>query len=156
MENNELLAYRSRLIERLKSAAQEFSEACRAIKNPFAPVEADGWNTHQLAAHTRDVQIHVYGARVRRTVEEDKPVFPNFDNDAWNAEHYHADEPIAKICEEFQTDIRQMVPWLEGLPLSAWSRLSRHEVYGEFTMQTWVERMLAHIEEQLETIRKAI
>ena len=155
MENNELLAYRSRLIERLKSTSQEFGETCLAIKDPFAPVEADSWNTHQLATHTRDVQIHVYGARVRRTVSEEKPVFPNFDGDAWNAEHYHADEPIVKICDEFLADVRQMTPWLEGLPLSAWIRLSWHEVHGEFTMQTWVERMLAHIEEHLETIRKA-
>lgn len=154
MENKELISYRSQLITRIKSAAQGFSEACRAVKDPFAPVEADEWNTHQLAAHTRDVQIHVYGARVRRTVEEDKPVFPNFDNDAWNAEHYHTDEPISNIVDEFLADVRQMVPWLEGLPASAWSRLSRHEVHGEFTMQTWVERMLAHIEEHLETLKK--
>jgi hypothetical protein len=155
MENNELLAYRSHLIELLKSTAQEFSDACLAIKDPFEPVEAEGWNTHQLAAHTRDVQIHVYGARVRRTVEEDKPIFPNFDNDAWNAEHYHTDEPLTKILDEFLANVRQITPWLEGLPLSAWSRLSRHEISGDFAMQTWVERMLAHIEEHLETIRIA-
>ena len=156
MENKELLSYRSQLIGRLESTAKVFSEACLAVKDPYAPVETDGWNTHQLAAHTRDVQIHVYGARVRRTVKEDKPVFPNFDNDAWNAEHYHADEPIVKICEEFLSDVREIIPWLEGLPLSAWSRLSRHEVHGEFTMQTWVERMLAHIVEHLESVKKVM
>ena len=156
MENNELLAYRSHLIERLKSTAQEFSDVCLAIRDPYAPVEADGWNAHQLAAHARDVQIHVYGARVRRTVSEEMPVFPNFDGDAWNAEHYQAGEPIAKIVDEFLTDVRKIIPWLEELPLSAWSRPSRHEVYGEFTMQTWVERMLAHIEEHLATLKKAV
>jgi len=154
MENNELIAYRLQLVQRIKSAAQGFSEACRRVKDPFAPVEEGGWNTHQLAAHTRDVQIHVYGARVRRTVEEDQPVFPNFDNDAWNAEHYYTDEPIIKIMDEFLADVRQITPWLEGLPASAWSRLSRHEVHGEFTMQIWVERMLAHIEEHLATVSK--
>jgi hypothetical protein len=154
MENNELISYRLQLFQRIKTAAHDFSEACRAVKDPFAAVEGGEWNTHQLAAHTRDVQIHVYGARVRRTVEEDKPVFPNFDNDAWNAEHYHADEPIASIVDEFLADVRQITPWLEGLPASAWSRQSRHEVNGEFTMQTWVERMLAHIEEHLESVKK--
>jgi hypothetical protein len=155
MENKELRSYRSKLILRIQSAAQEFSDACQATQNPFAPVDEGGWNTHQLAAHTRDVQIHVYGMRARRSVEQDKPVFPNFDNETWNADHYHADEPMAKIMDEFLRDIHQITPWLEGLPPSAWSRLSRHEVNGEFTMQTWVERMLAHIEEHLETIRKA-
>ncbi len=156
MENKELLSYRSQLIGRLESTAKVFSEACLAVSDPYAPIETDGWNTHQLAAHARDVQIHVYGARVRRTVKEDKPVFPNFDGDAWNAEHYRADEPIVKICEEFLSDVREITSWLEGLPLSAWSRPSRHEVYGEFTMQTWVERMLAHIVEHLETVKKVM
>jgi hypothetical protein len=156
MENNELLSYRSQLIQRLGSTAKEFSEACLAVADPYAPIDADGWNTHQLAAHARDVQVHVYGDRARRTVSEEKPVFPNFDGDAWNAEHYQADEPLTKICDEFLADVREIISWLEGLPLSAWSRLSRHEVYGEFTMQTWVERMLAHIEEHLATLKKAV
>ena len=118
MENKELLSYRSQLFQRIQQAAQEFSDACRAVKDPSAPVEAGGWNTHQLAAHTRDVQIHVYGMRARRTVEEDRPVFPNFDNDTWNAEHYHADEPLAKILDEFLADVHEITPWLEGLPVS--------------------------------------
>jgi hypothetical protein len=65
-------------------------------------------------------------------------------------------EPIAKIVDEFLADVREITSWLENLPLSAWSRPSRHEVYGEFTMQTWVERMLAHIEEHLATLKKAV
>ena len=155
MENKELLSYRSQLIQRLGTTAKEFSEACVAVSDPYAPIEADGWNAHQLAAHARDVQIHVYGARVRRTVSEEKPVFPNFDGDAWNAEHYDAGEPITKIVDEFLADVREIIPWLEDLPLTAWSRLSRHEVHGEFAMQAWVERMLAHIEEHLATLKKA-
>jgi hypothetical protein len=155
MENKELLSYRSQLIQRLGDTAKVFRETCLAINDPYAPVEAGGWNAHQLAAHARDVQIHVYGARARRTVSEEKPEFPNFDGDAWIAEHYLADEPLTKILDELLADVRQVVPWLEGLPTAAWSRLSRHEVYGEFTMQTWVERMLAHIEEHLATLQKA-
>jgi hypothetical protein len=156
MENNELLEYRSRLIEHIRTTAQEFSDACRAVKDPYAPIEPGGWNTHQLAGHTRDVQIHVYGARARRTVEEDTPVFPNFDGDAWYAEHYRTDEPLAKILNEFLADVHQIIPWLEGLPNSAWSRMSRHEINGDYAMQTWVERMLAHIEEHLESVKKVI
>ena len=154
MENKELLSYRSQLFQRIRSSAGEFSDACRAVKDPSASVEAGGWNTHQLAAHTRDVQVHVYGMRARRTVEEDRPVFPNFDNDSWNAEHYHADEPLAKILDEFLADVNEITPWLEGLPLEAWSRPSRHEINGDFAMQFWVERMLAHIKEHLESVRK--
>ena len=44
---------------------------------------------------------------------------------------------------------------LRALPAEAWSRESRHATMGSgFTLQTWVERGLAHIEEHVETVRK--
>jgi hypothetical protein len=154
MENQEINEYRTRLLNQLEATADAFCAACKAVPDPFAPTEEDGWNTHQLAAHARDVQVHVYGQRVRRCVEEDAPVFPNFDNAVWNAEHYRADEPLDAVLDEFMGDVRQIVPWLRKLPAAAWSRPSRHAVYGEFAMQHWVERMLAHIKEHLATVQK--
>jgi hypothetical protein len=45
------------------------------------------------------------------------------------------------------------VEWLRGLPLDSWSRVSRHTTLGSnLTLQTWVEKDLAHIEEHLETV----
>jgi hypothetical protein len=44
---------------------------------------------------------------------------------------------------------------LRGLPQEAWSRESRHEALGGgLTMQLWVERSLAHIEEHLQAVKK--
>jgi hypothetical protein len=154
MENQEIFEYRARLLDHIETVADEFCAACKAIDDPFAPIEADGWNTHQVAAHARDVQIYVYGARTRRSVDEEAPLFPNFENESWNAEHYHAGEPLATILNELLADVHQIVPWLRKLPASAWSRSSRHAVYGEFAMQHWVERMLAHIKEHLATVQK--
>ena len=154
MQNQELLDYRTRMLNRILAKAQEFTDTCNAISYPFAPLETDGWNTHQVAVHMRDVQVHVYGLRARRTVMEDRPVFPNFDGDAWNAEHYDPAEPLGAILDEFLSNVRATVDFLAPLPPPAWARLSRHEVSGEFAMQHWVERMLAHIEEHLATVKK--
>lgn len=154
MENDELNEYRTRLLIQVEKLADDFCTACQAADNPFQPVEDGGWNVHQIAAHVRDVQAQVYGTRIRRSVEEDVPVFDNFDGERWQAEHYVADEPLADILESFMSDIRQIVPWLKKCPSSDWSRASRHVVYGEFAMQHWVERMLAHIKEHLITVEK--
>jgi hypothetical protein len=44
---------------------------------------------------------------------------------------------------------------LSGLPLEAWSRESTHEALGGgLTLQLWVERSLAHIEEHLQTVNQ--
>ena len=72
----ELLDYREKLLARLLEAAKQFRRECLAAKNPFAPLEESGWNTHQIAAHARDVDALAYGLRARRTAMEDNPEFP--------------------------------------------------------------------------------
>ena len=150
----QLLEYRSNLIARLGAAADEFYAACLTVENPFAPNE-DGWNKHQLAAHTRDVDKAVYGMRIRRTAQEENPEFENFDADAWMVEHYDAGEPLEKTLGEFVESVRMLSVFLRELPVEAWNRPARHAVYGDgFCLQTWVERGLAHIEEHLASVKK--
>ena len=153
---NQLLEYRSKLIERLDAAAEEFHVACFGVGDPFKAVDEGGWNTHQLAAHTRDVDKVVYGMRIRRTVAEDTPEFQNFDADEWIAANYNADELLASILDELSASVRQITSVLQELPPEAWSRDSSHVTYGGgFTLQTWVERALAHIQEHLETVQNS-
>lgn len=153
---NQLLEYRSKLIGRLGTAADEFRAACLQVGNPFKAVDEGGWNTHQLAAHTRDVDKVVYGMRIRRTIQEDNPEFQNFDADEWIAANYTADEPLASILDELSASVRQITSMLQELPPEAWSHESSHVTYGGgFTLQTWVERALAHIQEHLETVQNS-
>lgn len=150
----ELLEYRARLIERLLAAARNFREECLAVKDPFAPLEEGGWNTHQVAAHTRDVDQLAYGLRVRRTASEVNPAFESFDGDTHAAEHYDPNESLRDMLDGFVASIESLVEFLRGLPVEAWSRESRHATLGSgFTLQTWVERSLAHIEEHAETVK---
>ncbi len=151
----ELNQYRVQLIEKLAATANDLRAACLAAKDPFTPLEEGGWNVHQIAAHARDVNKMVYGLRVRRTAEEDNPEFQNFDGDAYAREHYAADEALQSISDEFVQSVEALAELLKSLPVEAWSRMSRHEKLGsELTLQLWVERGLAHIEEHLGTARK--
>ena len=150
----ELQEYRKNLIERLVQAAHEFRAECLAVKDPFAPL-GDGWNVHQIAVHTRDVDQRVYGIRTRRTANEDNPEFQNFDGDAYMAEHYSAAEPLSEITDQLVQNVESLAQMLQTLPVESWSRESRHVTLGQgLTLQTWVERDLAHIEEHLKTVKK--
>jgi hypothetical protein len=149
----ELMQYRAELIDRLVDASHRFRDQSLALHDPFAPFD-DGWNAHQIAAHTRDVDKLVYGTRARRTAAEDNPEFPNFDGERYMAEHYSAQEPLEKIVNELVENVEALAQMLRNVPVAAWSRQSRHVTLGHgFTMQTWVERGLAHIEEHLKTIQ---
>ncbi len=151
----ELIEYRRQLMERLSEAAEEFSMACLAVNDPFRSIEG-GWNVHQLAVHTRDVDRLVYGVRARRTIAEDNPEFPNFDGDTYMREHYDAKEPLSNIVEDLAQSVKDLVQTLRGLPAQAWARESRHATQGAgLTLQIWVERDLGHIEEHLATVKKA-
>jgi hypothetical protein len=86
----------------------------------------------------------------------DNPVFKSFDADTWMETHYNKDEPLADILSEFASNVERLCKTLKELPQPAWSRESRHDTMGgELTMQLWVERSLAHIEEHLQTIKTA-
>jgi len=151
----ELLEYRTQLIEKLVAAAKNFRAECLAAKDPFAPLEENGWNAHQIAAHTRDVDKMVYGLRAKRTALEDNPEFESFDGDKYSAEHYDPKEPLKEMMDGFVQNIEGLTQELRGLPREAWARESRHATLGSgFTLQTWVERNLAHIEEHMATVMK--
>jgi len=150
---NELIEYRSKLIEKLAESANRFCIACEAIPSD-SQIEGD-WTLHQIAAHVRDVDRSVYGARVRQTLLEDNPFFKNFDADDWMAKNYHKDGPLKNILNEFKTNVDDLCKTLANLPQAAWSRVSRHETMGgALTLQLWVERSLAHIEEHLQAVSK--
>lgn len=151
----ELKEYRANLIERLISTARNFREACLAVTDPFEPLGEDGWNVHQIAVHTRDVNELVYGVRARRTAEEENPEFQNFDGDAYMAEHYNSGEPLEEMLDGLVANVEALAGMLRELPVEAWSRTSRHTTYGGgFTLQTWVERDLAHIQEHLNAVKQ--
>ena len=151
----ELFEYREKLVARVAEATKEFCSVCEAYKNPFEKIDGD-WNVHQIASHTRDVENQIYGARVRKTLYEDNPHFKSFDADAWMANHYNKDEPLNKILIDFDSSVTELCNILKGLPHASWSRLSSHESAGnELTLQVWVERSLAHIEEHLRTLKKS-
>lgn len=152
----ELDEYRVHLLDKLVAAAEAFRVACLTVKDPFAPLEAGGWNVHQLATHVRDIDRWAYGLRVRKTLEENNPEFANFDGETYMREHYSAKEALPAMLDEFVTSVRSLTDLLRTVPAQAWSRISHHEKLGSgITLQLWVERSLAHIEEHLETVRKA-
>ena len=152
----EVIEYRTRLIARLVTAAHEFRAACLAVQDVTMPLAADGWTVHQIAAHTRDVDKLVYGMRTRRTAVEDNPEFQNFDGEQYMAEHYSKSEPLVEILDGLVEQVESLAEELRTLPLDAWARGSSHVMLGRnLTLQVWVEKDLAHIEEHLQAVRNA-
>lgn len=151
----ELEEYRANLLKRLEEAANEFRTECLTHDDPHALRHTDDWTVHQIAVHTRDVNELVYGLRARRTAAEDDPEFPNFDGEAFMSANYNSSEPLAQVLGSFVENVRGLAEFLRALPAEAWPRLSHHTTLGrDLTLQSWVEKDLAHIEEHLEAVRR--
>ena len=151
----ELQEYRMSLMQRLEEAARTFRSEALAVKDPYAPLDKEGWSVHQVAVHTRDVDKLVYGLRARRTAVEDNPEFPNFDGEAYMTAHYDANESLSELLNGFVENVEALIELLRALSPEGWSRVSRHSKLGNgLTLQSWVEKDLAHIEEHLETVKK--
>jgi hypothetical protein len=147
--------YFESLLDKWEFAAIAFRSACLAVKDPYAPLEAGGWNVHQVAAHTRDVHKQVYGWRAGRAALEPNPQFQSFDGEAYMIENYRRDEPLDQILYEFVERVKSLAKRLRSMPGEPWSRQSRHATLGSgFTLQSWVEQDLIHIQEHLETVEK--
>lgn len=151
----ELEEYRMNLMQQLEDTAKAFHDECLAAPDPYAAPQPGSWNVHQIAVHTRDVDQFVYGSRVRQTALEENPEFTSFDGEIYMAEHYDAQEPLDEILSGFVESIEALVELLRALPAKAWSRVSRHTTLGhDLTLQSWVEKDLAHIREHLEEVRR--
>lgn len=147
----ELLEYRVFLVNRLRQAAKEFYEAAVSL-DPSVKWSGE-WTLQQIAAHVRTLN-DVYAERAREILAEENPLFENFDPEAWMLSNYEPDEPFKKILDEFKGNVDALCDTLSSLPVEAWSRESRHETIGDsLTLQLWVERDLAHIEDHLLEIK---
>jgi hypothetical protein len=150
----ELAEYRLNLMKKLENSARAFREECLKSDDPYAPLDAAGWSVHQLAVHTRDVDELVYGLRARRTAVEANPEFPNSDGESYLSANYNSAEPLPDVVNSLVENVQSLVELLRPLPGETWSRVSRHTTLGsDLTLQFWVEKDLAHIEEHLGTIR---
>lgn len=145
----ELLEYRQRMINKIARAPESIEAAIIRIKDHTQPLEAGGWNLHQVVAHMRDVNLQVYLPRLHRIIDEENPMFENFDGDAWMEEHYQPRESIHKLSSDFKEQCNLTTIWLKNLPVEAWNRPCQHSSFGKHSLQWWVERTLAHIDEHL-------
>lgn len=155
---DELWAYRERLLRchaqqvvALRKAVRRFPARRWGLAGPDG-----GWSAQQVLAHVRDVEVQAYVPRVHRLLAEPDPLLADFDAEAFLAEHYDPGEAPGQMLDDIDRARRALRDALRPDDGRAWSRTGRHPALGIRSVQTWVERAVAHCEEhlrQLEALR---
>lgn len=134
---------------RLRAAVQNIPEA--AMQQPIDP---GGWTAHQVLSHVVAAQLLALQPRMRRILDEDKPDLPDWDQDRWMAEEYDREAPAQKLVDDLESEVEQVLQWVQGMELQKWNRTGRHPMRGSRTLLWWFEYLIAHNREHVQELSR--
>ena len=154
----ELYEYRTELMASSLAIVHDFRQVLEAVPASHLHISpAPGLpSPHEALAHLRDIQVQALTGRLIQILTEENPHFVLFDDEAWLAGHYRADEPWQAILEEYAASKRQVLGGLDPQDASIWNRIAHHPWFGKRTFQWWVERCFEYAESYLAQIRSAL
>lgn len=102
----------------------------------------DRWSALEYAAHVRDVYQR-YDERLGLMLEQDDPLYPNWDQDASASEEdYEGQDPDAVVAA-LAANGAAIAARLDGIEGEQWSRPGRRSDGSAFTIDT-ISRYLVH------------
>jgi len=151
---DEIVAYREDLLTALERMVIELPKTVADIPSRawHQPLGDDSNTPHYILAHLRELEDQVFSIQLRRILDEETPLVPVFNDDAWMAVHYKPEEPTMTIVEDFVKLRKHELNGLRKLSPPAWSRIARHPQWGVHTLQWWVELQLDYSAQQLKEL----
>ena len=93
------------------------------------------WSPLEYACHVRDV-YRVFGERVRLMLDEDRPTFANWDQDASALEGRYGEQAPAVVAAELAEAGEATAQRFAGVPDDAWDRPGLRSNGSAFTVDT--------------------
>jgi hypothetical protein len=102
----------------------------------------DRWSPLEYSCHVRDV-FALYDERLAMMLEEDDPLYPNWDQDATAvAEHYNEQEP-AVVATQLRASADSLADRFDSVSGAQWQRQGRRSDGAAFTVTSF-GRYLIH------------
>jgi DinB superfamily len=117
---------------RLDRLATAFAEVLRGGDVTTRP-EPGVWSPLEYGCHVRDV-FRVFGERIRQMLEEDDPLFADWDQDATAVEGRYAEQDPAVVATELREAGDALVARLDGVAGEQWLRPGRRTDGSVFTV----------------------
>ncbi|RCK69526.1 DinB family protein [Desertihabitans brevis] len=122
------------LAPRTREAARAVAVALDAPAAAQRPDDST-WSVLEYAAHVRDV-CRIMGARLRLMLQEDDPLFANWDQDATAVEERYAEQDPAVVAVGLEQAAAELATAWKQVPVDAWDRPGRRSNGSVFTVWT--------------------
>lgn len=100
------------------------------------------WAPLEYACHVRDVFV-LYRERLRLMLDEDNPLYPNWDQDATAVRERYADQDIGRVAAQLLEAASSLATAFESVQGGAWQRPGRRSDGASFTVDSF-SRYMAH------------
>jgi hypothetical protein len=118
----------------------------RALAAPDAAVRPreDRWSALEYSCHVRDVH-RLYTYRLRLMLDQDDPLFPNWDQDQSAIDERYDEQSPAVVADELADAAEAMAAAYDGVG-DRWQRTGRRSDNKAFTVDTFARYYLHDIE----------
>ena len=119
---------------------------------------AEGWSVLEILCHLRDYQA-IFAERIRRILDEDKPIFKLYDESARLAlvvENDYANQDLRAVFADYAATRRQMIDLLASLDEEQWQREGGFAVDDIVDLTMPVAHTLLHDADHTEQIARIL
>ncbi len=113
------------------------SDAAQLRRRP----RPDRWAPIEYACHVRDVFV-LYLERLRLMLEEDNPLYPNWDQDATAMQGRYADQDIGLVSAQLLRAAASLAAAFESVRGEEWQRQGRRSDGASFTVDSFSRYMV--------------
>ncbi len=110
------------------------------------------WSPTEYACHVRDVFV-LFGQRVQLMLDEDDPLFANWDQDETALEDDYASQLPSEVSTQLVAAGRAIAATFMGVPDDAWGRTGRRSNGSTFTVESLSQYFLHDVVHHLHDVR---
>ena len=117
----------------------------------------DRWSICEVLNHLTDVEKLAVGLRAKRILDEEIPLFVDYDREARYRAGAYTNDDGELALENFRKARKASLAWLEKIQPSDWKRRGMHHVVGEVELSQilslWAFHDLSHIRQVAELVK---
>ena len=131
---------REEMGDRLRDSAKPWPQLLLDPRSPIRPRD-DVWSALEYGCHVRDV-FGLYDRRLRMMLEQDDPLYPNWDQDETAVEQRYSEQDPTQVASELGLAAAALAERFDSVEGDDWERTGTRSDGARFTIETFGRYLL--------------